>query len=295
MSIVIGQLNDDPRYEVSVFNTAPSDAGGRKNFFPGLCSVHYSSSHPVAILSRIFTAETIKSQILSHDYEIRNLRIINHSYLAPFFVRFYGICSNSLVFELCKCDMGTVCRAKNTSFEQLMHYSLEIYNAVSWMHHGDLVHLDIKPENIFVTPEGNAVLADVETMRFHYELDAPFIVGTYSYCPPELIDLVVPETGYLKSNVNVFGRFLKGDDMWRTGLSVYFMLTDECPEWFVGLCRVESVQECIYQLKNFDFPHLNPCIDLFFKCTMNREPLLRLSAVETQQQFQMLYTALLFN
>ena len=78
--------------------------------------------------------------------------------------------------------------------EIVKHFTCQIVDAVVYIHSQNIIHLDIKGDNILLTPDGICKLCDFGLAR---RIKAPLkqsLIGTIQFMPPEVIN--VPEGGY---------------------------------------------------------------------------------------------------
>lgn len=88
--------------------------------------------------------------------------------------------------------------------ENVMIFIRQLANVVQYIHARGYLHLDIKPENILVRPDGRLVLIDfdlaIPRKRFFKKL--PNVSGTTAYVPPETL---VNKTADDRSDIYAFG------------------------------------------------------------------------------------------
>jgi serine/threonine protein kinase/tetratricopeptide (TPR) repeat protein len=100
-----------------------------------------------------------------------------------------------------------------------LRLAIEIADAVGHAHDRGVVHCDLKPQNVMVTPDNHAKVLDFGLARARHReaLDEGKLVGTAEYMPPErIVDRVCNEAGDLYS-VTLFemitgGLPFKGND-----------------------------------------------------------------------------------
>jgi tRNA A-37 threonylcarbamoyl transferase component Bud32 len=120
-------------------------------------------------------------------------------------------------------DLRTVLQDGGTlSVDQVVDIGLQVCAAVGYAHRAGLVHGDIKPGNILITPDGRAKVVDFGLARALGESamdeEGELVWGTPAYFAPEQAagDRVVPAT-----------------DVYAIGVILYEMLTGKVP--FTGL------------------------------------------------------------
>ena len=94
----------------------------------------------------------------------------------------------------------------------------EIGTAVQLLHERDLVHRDIKPDNIFVSDHKTLVLGDFGSIEYEDVMTLHTMIGTLSYSPPEVLVMV------LNSHASVFA-VGKPADVFSLGLTLYAAAT----------------------------------------------------------------------
>mmetsp|Transcript_114069 Transcript_114069/g.261768 ORF Transcript_114069/g.261768 Transcript_114069/m.261768 type:complete len:392 (+) Transcript_114069:27-1202(+) len=95
-------------------------------------------------------------------------------------------------------------------------FFLDLCEALAFIHEKDVIHRDVKPENMMLDAEGQAVLCDFG-LACQLSPDQPVsvdIAGTQAYMPPECF-----ECGQSKAS-----------DMWAAGCTLYWMLFDMVPD-----------------------------------------------------------------
>lgn len=86
--------------------------------------------------------------------------------------------------------------------------------AIEYAHNHGVLHLDIKPENILIMPDGKVKIADFGIARFIFEeFEEGAVAGTIPYIAPEVLN----------------GRYSEKSDIFSLGVVFYEMLTGENP------------------------------------------------------------------
>lgn len=105
------------------------------------------------------------------------------------------------VFEVCSCEDYVLVLEEFIEGELLSEYALkndinerraveittDVCEALSFLHSKGIIHRDVKPDNVIITPEGKAVLIDFSAARFMTdgkERDTRYL-GTVGYAAPE--------------------------------------------------------------------------------------------------------------
>jgi serine/threonine protein phosphatase PrpC len=83
-----------------------------------------------------------------------------------------------------------LCREPKVDLSEGVRIALQLSRAVATLHRSGIVHRDVKPENIILTPDGGLRLIDLGVCRAPHleDIPDPFIPGTPSFMAPELFD-----------------------------------------------------------------------------------------------------------
>lgn len=120
--------------------------------------------------------------------------------------------------------------------QQSMDVCERILEALTAAHREELVHRDVKPENVLVTPEGRIKVADFGLSRLltnHQHSTAADAMGTVAYLGPEVLD----ERGADKRT-----------DVYAVGVMLFELLTGQQP--FTGDASVQVAYRQVHE----DFP-----------------------------------------
>ena len=83
-----------------------------------------------------------------------------------------------------------IARRKPLTRDWILKWSVSLCDALAFLHARQIVHHDLKPANIRITPQGHLVLLDFGAAQYFgagHENDAPAeLYGTEGYLPPEL-------------------------------------------------------------------------------------------------------------
>ncbi len=107
-------------------------------------------------------------------------------------------------------------REPPVSFEEGMRIGIQLGKALYALNRREIIHRDVKPENVLLTAGGGLRLLDLGVARLPGVEDAPGddIPGTPSYMAPELFD---GQAGDVRS------------DVYALGVTLYRMFTDQYP------------------------------------------------------------------
>ena len=130
-------------------------------------------------------------------------------------------------------DLRTVLDQGLLSIPQIVDYGIQICNAVGLAHRQSLVHGDLKPGNIMISPENQAKVTDFGLARALGESamdDGQLVWGTPAYFAPEQAagDSMIPAT-----------------DVYAIGIILYEMITGTVP--FVGPSDQEVARKQLYE------------------------------------------------
>ena len=103
---------------------------------------------------------------------------------------------------------------KRFSADNAIRIALHIGSALLYLHDQGLLHMDVKPDNIIVTPGGHPVLFDLGTARRREASRPVRCIGTNLYIAPEECEL--REVG-------------TAADVFSFGVTIYEILTGELP------------------------------------------------------------------
>jgi PAS domain S-box-containing protein len=104
----------------------------------------------------------------------------------------------------------------------------QLMDVVSHLHDKDIVHRDIKPDNIIVRPDGTIVLLDYGIVKRMKEMEtSATVIGTRPYMSPEQVN----------------GKSERRSDIWALGVVIYQMYTGSLP--FSGNTEMELMQNIL--------------------------------------------------
>ncbi|KAI5116311.1 hypothetical protein M0805_009155 [Coniferiporia weirii] len=125
-------------------------------------------------------------------------------------------------------DNGSVLQfVKNHPDSDILHLILGIAKGLEYLHENDVVHADIKSDNILVTPAGDAVIRGFEISRAMNATQA-FLGGntTHPNGPAGTVRWMAYE---LINEAEKYTKHTKESDVWAFGMTVYELLAKERP------------------------------------------------------------------
>eukprot|EP00703_Trepomonas_sp_PC1_P003439 JAP93167.1 Kinase, NEK [Trepomonas sp. PC1] len=127
----------------------------------------------------------------------------------------------------------------NINFDLKMKLVYQMAIAINDVHKHNLIHRDIKPDNIYLTEKMDVLLSDFGIARKN-DQSLKTKIGTISYAAPE-VWLTVKET-----DEKDFARYGYEVDIWSFGCVIYYLVTDD--DLFDGV-NVEHYDERIEETK----------------------------------------------
>lgn len=159
-----------------------------------------------------------------------------------------------LTFEYYK--YGDLLSACPLNYLDSLRVMVQIHSAIAYLHSLDIIHADIKMENVFITDQKDVKLGDFG-LSFPVGNEPLGCVGTLECVAPELIvDEIDPESQII---------WTKSVDWWSFGVLIYELLFDNNPfkplnatnlskkEYHKSLCRnIKINSKSLYIPQNYD-------------------------------------------
>lgn len=174
----------------------------------------------VAIKQLLDTAKQAdEAQIERFERESHAMHKLTHPNIVNVYDTIFRETDHFIVMEYV--DGGTLSDLLKTDelppISQVMQIAHDIASAMALVHDQDIIHRDIKPDNILLTRDGRAKLTDFGMARFTYMdrlTERDMMVGTIMYMSPEQFKT---------------GEAIKESDIWAYGVTIYEILTSEKP------------------------------------------------------------------
>ncbi|KAM4598467.1 serine/threonine kinase 17a like [Polymixia lowei] len=166
---------------------------------------------------------------------INEIAVLESAKANPYVVALHEVYeTNSEIILVLECAAGgeifNQCVADNDEAfteKDVIRLARQILTGVAFLHRNDVVHLDLKPQNILLTsarPLGDIRIVDFGlSRRMDHVKEVREILGTPEYVAPEILNYEPISTA---------------TDMWSIGVLTYVMLTGESP--FLGDDKQET-------------------------------------------------------
>ena len=159
----------------------------------GMADIYEASD---VVINKPVALKFLKEKSLNNDYEIelfkneaRFLAMFNH----PHIMKIYNVgeyegvpfVSNELLKG--KSLKEVLDNRSRLSFDETLDYMLQILDAVSHIHELNVIHNDLKPDNILLLSDGNIKLCDFGIATHTNEKNFKEVFGSPNYLAPEVL------------------------------------------------------------------------------------------------------------
>ncbi|MEO8193518.1 MAG: protein kinase [Gemmatimonadales bacterium] len=191
---------------------------------------------PVAI-KVLHTNESIALGVERFEREIKVLARLRHPFILP--LHDSGEAAGSLFFVMSYIDgeslRARLDREESLQLEQALRITQQIADALSYAHGENVVHRDVKPENILLSRHGHALLADFGIARGALLQSAADVNLTMEGMTVGTAGYMSPEQALAESDIDGRG------DIYSLGCIVHEMLAGSPP--FVGRNAISLIAQ----------------------------------------------------
>ncbi|MCY7375054.1 MAG: serine/threonine protein kinase, partial [Pyrinomonadaceae bacterium] len=154
-------------------------------------------------------------------------------------------------------DLAKACRAENLTLSKALNYLEQVCAGLGHAHRNDIIHRDIKPQNLLLTEDRKTVkIADFGVARVS-QSDSPITrVGTNMFAPPEHSPMLTGNTGTL-----TYTKLTPAADIYSLAKSAYVLITGESPRFFAN----QPITELPFALRQK--PWANTLVEVLNKAT----------------------------
>lgn len=187
---------------------------------------------------------------------------------------YFGLCGDRAYVVMPYCSTATTQLIGCCDESRLWSFISDVANGLAYLHDCDIIHHDIKPDNILIGEAGNYMISDFgisEKIRSVFrrnsarddvsnEKEADMISGSIAYMAPEM---------FLDDPFSV-----KASDIWAFGATLYEMVTGELPFFGQG----GAMQNNGAEIPTVQYDYLSDSINQLISHCLARDPWDRPSA-----------------
>lgn len=156
-------------------------------------------------------------------------------------------------------DLAKLCRETHLTLNEALNYLEQVCAGLAHAHQNDIIHRDIKPQNLLLTEDRKVVkIADFGVARVS-QSDSPITrVGTNMYAPPEHSPMFAAVSGTL-----TYTKLTPAADIYSLAKSAYVLITGESPRFFAN----QPITELPFALRSK--PWANALVEVLNRATRN--------------------------
>ena len=136
-----------------------------------------------------------------------------------------------LVMEYCQHNFPDAVRSENYTESHFWRWSTSIARTMDWMHSRNVIHHDLKPQNIFIS--NDVKICDFGFARFCNvgTCSEMSVLGTWAYMPPEVMKMSINTNRKTQYDGRKF-------DIYSFSMILYFMWSRREPFWDISYARL---------------------------------------------------------
>jgi serine/threonine protein kinase len=170
------------------------------------------------------------------DRELLIMKKIKHPNIVSFYDSFEDSNQLNIIIEYCeKGDLQEFLNGRKMKEKHALHYFYQILQGLNYLHSNNIIHRDIKPQNILIDKYNVCKIADFGFARYKEEDTLlKTVCGSPLYMAPEIIKKQ---------------HYTESADIWSAGVLFYQMLTGsqpfKCSSFYELSKLVDDGEDCI--------------------------------------------------
>jgi len=186
---------------------------------------------------KIYAKKCIHQKIVNlKERELIIMKKINHPNIVRFYNSYEEKESLNIIIEYCeKGDLQEFLNGRKMKEKHALHYFYQILQGLNYLHSNNIIHRDIKPQNILIDKNNVCKIADFGFARYKEEDKLlKTMCGSPLYMAPEIIKKQ---------------HYTESADIWSVGVLFFQMLTGtqpfECSNFYELSKLVDEGEDCI--------------------------------------------------